>query len=363
MKKHITTIILSVMMLSPALFGQQKNANISFDKSVHDFGEIKEAEGVVTYKFEFTNTGNEPLIVQRVTSSCGCTSPSWTKQPIMPGEKGYVSAAYNPSNRPGKFNKSITVQTNSATPSIRLRITGNVIPKPLSIEEQYRYSMGNLRFKTNHLSFGTIYKGRPQTKELEFINTGDENINLELRDLPPHLEASISNNDVKPGETGKVKVTYHSDKKDDWDFVIDRLPVHMNGNTNRNYRLIVSANIQEDFSSLSPAERANAPTIEFDNKTFNFGKLTQGENVEHEYSFKNTGKSELVIRKVRASCGCTAIITDKKVIHAGEAGSIKVNFNSRGKMGNQNKTVTVITNDPDHPREILWIRGEVVSNN
>jgi len=170
----------------------------------------------------------------------------------------------------------------------------------------------------------------------------------------------VNNNNVKPGETGQVKITYHSDKKSDWDFVIDRLPVSMNDNTNRNYRLIVSANIQEDFSSLTPSERSNAPSIEFENKTFNFSKLAQGENVEHEYSFKNTGKSDLLIRKVRASCGCTAIITDKKVIPAGEEGSIKVNFNSKGKMGNQNKTVTVITNDPDHPREILWIRGEVV---
>ncbi len=361
MKKHIMVFILSFVMLSPVLIAQQKNANISFEKSVHDFGEIKEANGVVTYKFDFTNTGNEPLIVQRVTSSCGCTSPSWTKQPVMPGEKGYVSAAFNPAHRPGKFDKSITVQTNSANPVMRLRITGNVIPKPLSIEEQYRYEMGEVRFKSNHLSFGTIYKGKPQTKEIEFINTSSESLNMELRDLPPHLEASISNNDPKPGETGSVRITYHSDKKNDWDFVIDRLPLFINGKTHQNNRLIVSANIQEDFSSLTADEISNAPTIEFENKTFNFGKLEQGEKVEHEYTFKNTGKTDLIIRKIRASCGCTAIITEKKVIPAGEEGSIKVNFDSRGKMGNQNKTVTVISNDPDHSREILWIRGEVVN--
>ncbi len=360
MKKKFTLILISVLLVSLSVSGQQKNASISFDNSVHDFGNIKESEGVVTHKFEFTNTGNEPLIIQRVTTSCGCTTPGWTKEPVMPGEKGFVSAAYNPANRPGKFNKSITVQTNSATPSMRLNITGNVIPKPLSIEDQYRYSMGNVRFKTNHLSFGTIHKGNSQTKEIEFINTGDETVNMEIRDIPGHLKATVTKNNIKPGDIGRVEISYLSDKKDDWDFVIDRLPVFMNGKSDRNYRLIVSANIQEDFSDLSPEERSNSAKIEFENTSFDFGKLKQGEKVEHEYSFTNKGKSDLFIRKVRASCGCTAIITDKKVISPGEKSTIKTTFNSSGKMGNQNKTITVITNDPDNARQILWVRGEVV---
>jgi hypothetical protein len=360
MRNSAFQVFLILLIIPLVSFSQQKNASISFDKVVHDFGEIKEAEGVVNYKFEFTNTGNEPLIVQRVTASCGCTTPSWTKEPVMPGEKGYVSAAFNPAHRPGKFDKSITVQTNSSNPSTRLRITGNVIPKPVSIEEEYRYAMGNVRLKTNHVSFGTLYKGQPQTRIVEFINTGEEVVNLEVRELPAHISVTVPKNNVRPNETGLIEITYLSEKKDDWDFIIDRLPVFMNGESDRNFRLIVSANIQEDFSELSPEERENAAHISFENSTFNFEKLQQGEKVDHEYEFTNTGKSDLVIRKVRASCGCTAIITDKKIIKPGEKGSIKVSFNSAGKLGAQNKTVTVITNDPDHPREILWIRGEVI---
>lgn len=361
MRKTVFQVMLIFLMIPLLSFSQQKNASISFDKTVHDFGDIKEAEGVVNHKFEFTNTGNEPLIVQRVTASCGCTTPSWTKEPVMPGEKGYVAAAYNPAHRPGKFDKSITVQTNSSNPTMRLRITGNVIAKPISIEEQYRYEMGKVRFKTNHVSFGTIFKGQPQTKVVEFVNTSDDVVNLELKDLPPYIKATVPKNNVKPKEIGLVEITYLSDKKDDWDFVIDRLPVYMNGETDRTYRIIISANIQEDFTGMSAEEKESAPSVKFENTTFNFEKIKQGEKVDHEYKFTNTGKSDLVIRKVRASCGCTAIITDKKIIKPGEAGSIKVNFNSAGKLGSQNKTVTVITNDPQHPREILWIRGEVVN--
>lgn len=359
MKKLFFSLSL-ILLLGSATYGQQKNASISFEKSVHNFGEIKEADGTVTYRFEFTNTGNEPLLVQKVSSSCGCTTPEWTKQPVMPGEKGFVSAAFNPAHRPGKFNKSITVMTNSSTPSVRLRITGNVIPKPLSIEEQYRYSMGNIRLKSNHVSFGTVYKGQSRTKMLELVNTSNETVDLEFRNIPAHIKASIPKNNLKPGATGFIEFTYLSENKNDWDFVIDRIPLYINGETDRNQRIIISANIQEDFSGLSAEEKAKAPSIEFENKTLNFDQLKQGEKIEHNYVFTNKGKSDLVIRKVRASCGCTAIITENKVVKPGEQGKIRVTFNSAGKLGKQNKTVTVISNDPDHNREILWIRGEVV---
>ena len=83
-----------------------------------------------------------------------------------------------------------------------------------------------------------------------------------------------------------------------------------------------------------------------DNPEFQFGKINQGEKVEHTYVLTNSGKSDLHIRKVNASCGCTAVQPDKNVIAPGESVNIKTVFNSAGKVGNQNKTVTIITNDP-----------------
>ncbi|MCK4923055.1 MAG: DUF1573 domain-containing protein [Bacteroidales bacterium] len=360
MKRIIINLLIISFVFSHVVFGQQKGANLSFDKKIHDFGEIKEADGIVTYNFSFTNTGNEALIIHQVISTCGCTVPTWTKQPIAPGEKGSVSAAYNPKNRPGHFEKYITIESNSTTRSIRIQITGDVIAKSLSIEDTYRFPMGGIRLQSNHLSFGTVYKGTPQTKLLEIINSSDIVQNIELSDIPAHIQAKILTPGLKPGEKGIIEVEYLSDKHPDWDFIIDRISVSLNGVKDRTYKIVVSASIQEDFSSLTPDEKANAPVIDFANKTFNFDKLKQGEKINYEYLFTNNGKSDLVIRKVRASCGCTAIITDQKIIAPGQSSAIKVNFNSAGKKGAQNKTVTVITNDPANPRIILWIKGEVV---
>lgn len=362
MKKNLL-FLFSLMFFSVSIiFSQQKTPTISFDEIVHDFGNILEKDGTVSFKFNFTNTGSQPLIVQNVIASCGCTTPSWTKQPVMPGERGFVSVAYDPANRPGNFDKSITVQSNASEPSVRLRITGKVAAKPLSIEDEYRHAMGPVRFKTNHLSYGTIYKGDPQIRDFELVNTSTNPVNIELKNIPPHLQAKLSKTVLKPGEKGKITVTYLTEKQPDWDFIIDRMDVYLDGQTDRMNKLIVSANLQEDFSRMSDAELAKAANLEIIDKNFDFGKIKQGDKVDHTFVFKNTGSSELVIRKISASCGCTAVIASDKIIPPGKEGKINVVFNSTGKTGNQNKTITLVTNDPHHQREILWVKGEVLKN-
>ncbi len=96
-----------------------------FEQESHDFGEIPEGPKV-SYEFKFTNVGKEPLIIKHVKASCGCTTPEWPKEPIMPGEESTIKAVYNTSKRPGPFNKSITITSNAYTPTKRLFIKGKV---------------------------------------------------------------------------------------------------------------------------------------------------------------------------------------------------------------------------------------------
>ncbi len=128
--------ILSVIVLFLGAFSLQaqnnsapvKNPNapiISFDKKTHDYGTIYEkSNGDVN--FVYTNTGKEPLILNRVKSSCGCTIPKWSRQPLMPGETDTIKVHYD-TKRIGTFHKSITVQSNASTPSVVLKIQGKVI--------------------------------------------------------------------------------------------------------------------------------------------------------------------------------------------------------------------------------------------
>lgn len=99
---------------------------IIFKEETHNFGELSEGPQA-TYEFKFTNTGKEPLVLSKVQASCGCTTPSWPKEPILPGKDGVIVVTYNTQGRPGAFTKSITVTSNADTPSKVIFIKGEVV--------------------------------------------------------------------------------------------------------------------------------------------------------------------------------------------------------------------------------------------
>lgn len=104
-------LFLAFVMFSLTAVAQQK-AEITFEEKSHDFGNITEGEKA-KHKFVFTNTGDAKLVLTNVKASCGCTTPEWPKEPILPGEKGHITAVYNSKGRPGKFHKSISVTSNA----------------------------------------------------------------------------------------------------------------------------------------------------------------------------------------------------------------------------------------------------------
>lgn len=123
-------ILLSAMMLVCGITFASAQAEIKFDKLVHDFGTFSESSPVVECTFTFTNTGNKPLIINQAVSSCGCTAPEYPKEPIQPGKKGEIKVVYNGTGKfPGHFKKSITVRTNGKVEMTRLYVEGTMEEK------------------------------------------------------------------------------------------------------------------------------------------------------------------------------------------------------------------------------------------
>jgi hypothetical protein len=114
---------------------------ITFSKLVHDYGTVT-VNGNGECQFEFTNTGKEPLVLTNVRSSCGCTVPSWPREPILPGKTGNITVKYNTS-RAGVINKTVTVNSNARNPNVTLRITGNVVSPPSEIMPEKTVDQGS----------------------------------------------------------------------------------------------------------------------------------------------------------------------------------------------------------------------------
>ena len=106
-------------------------------------------------------------------------------------------------------------------------------------------------------------------------------------------------------------------------------------------------------------ENDNQAGFNFESEEFNFGSIEQGESVTHEFKFKNTGSEPLIISKAEGSCGCTVPIFPKEPILKNQTGVIKVTFNSTGKFGIQDKTVTISSNAKQSPM-VIHIKGTVL---
>lgn len=123
MKKLFT--ILFIGLVSLAINAQDKVAKIEFKSDTIDYGTIEKGSNGVRV-FEFTNTGNAPLIISNVTSSCGCTIPKKPDAPILPGKTGEIEVKYD-TNRVNPIRKTITVISNADTPTVALKIKGEVV--------------------------------------------------------------------------------------------------------------------------------------------------------------------------------------------------------------------------------------------
>jgi hypothetical protein len=105
---------------------------ITFNATTIDYGTIEyNADGLRA--FEFKNEGKEPLIISNCKGSCGCTVPTWPKEPIMPGASAKIEVKYA-TNRVGQFNKTVTVTSNAKVPNVTLIVKGNVLPAPVAPE-------------------------------------------------------------------------------------------------------------------------------------------------------------------------------------------------------------------------------------
>ncbi len=124
-----TFLFSAILLIVVGLNGKAQTADstlvVNFESTVHDYGTIEQGSDG-TYEFKFTNDGKTPLILSNVRSSCGCTVPSWTKEPVAPGKEGAIKVVYNTHNM-GSFNKTVTVSSNAKNSEVMLQIKGNVV--------------------------------------------------------------------------------------------------------------------------------------------------------------------------------------------------------------------------------------------
>jgi hypothetical protein len=353
-------LFFQVMAISAVLVAQPV---MKLSEQEHNFGAFKEDAGMQKHDFTVTNTGNSPLVIQNIVASCGCTTPEWTKQPIAAGGTGTITAIFDPRNRGGeKFTKSLSVYTNSKPEIQVLYIKGEVIPREKTVEEMFAYPVGPVRFENIHLAFTNIKKNEKKIRVMQLINTSDQPVRVEFDQVPPYLLLKTNPETLKPGQKGIVEGTYDASKNSGWGNVTEIVKIKINGVTQENSYYYVSANLVEDFSGLTREDMEKAPVFNMASTNFEIGKMAGSTTKEVEFKFTNTGKSDLIIRYVKSTCGCTAVQQGLTGIgiKPGESSSIKAVFSSgTGYKGIITKSIYVYTNDPRKSEIVLNLTADV----
>ena len=136
--KRITAIILTAIMATGIMQAQVKvGSSLELDKTVHNFGDILMEKGPVSCTFTVSNTGQKPAVIYNVVSTCGCTDVSWTREPIMPGKSGRISATYSNDEGAYPFDKTLTVYFSDVKKPVTLKLRGVSLAKKQPLTELY----------------------------------------------------------------------------------------------------------------------------------------------------------------------------------------------------------------------------------
>lgn len=339
--------LMVAIVMSVAAMAQE--AVLSFEKTTHDFGKINESDGRVTTVFTFKNEGMIPLVLTNVKASCGCTSPNWTKEPVEPGQTGNITVTYNPSGRPGRFQKSITITSNASAEPVRIYIKGEVIPKPAAAN--YPHKIGVLSVQRNFVNFGNVKKGSPKTVEIEYANTTDKAIKVDLRfdyNKQSYWVPLITATTVEPGKTGKLQVTLMTEQCPLYGPEETVMYFVVNGQLHNgaNEGIVFKADIKQDFSKMTPEEIQLAPIAEVSTNNVQAGVIKTGKKMTAELVLKNAGINPLMVHRIYSNdshVSCTL----PKAIKSGKSDKIRIEIDAtKATPAQYNREITIITNDP-----------------
>lgn len=358
-------VLVSMVMALTAITMMAQQPVITFERTEHDFGKINEADGKVTTVFTFKNEGMEPLILSNVRASCGCTTPKWPRQPIEAGQSGEITVTYNPNGRPGRFTKTVTITSNATEPTTRVTIKGEVIPKQAKPVDNYPVKMGELSLKSKDVNFGKLNDHATKTQEIEYANQTDHDLTVEIvpaKGQGKHLDAIVTLGTIKPKETGKIQVALVTENMNIYGPQEGSFLIVVNGKHDQSeeYTLHVKADVEEDFSKMTPEEHRNAPILDMAT-TINMGTIAANKTAKRTIALTNVGADPLKIRRVISNSKEVHSAINKNELKSGKSAQLKLEVTpaADSKPGNYSRQVTIITNDPAKPRLTIVINWVV----
>jgi hypothetical protein len=347
-------ILIVTLLCGEKIFAQ---STLVFDNVEHSFGNIRENGGRVGHSFRFRNVGKEPVVILSVTTTCGCTVAKFDRRPILPDSIGMVDITFDPMNRPGAFDKSISVRTSSENAAIRLKISGFVEERPRTIEERFPYFVGSgVRLNDNFHAFAYVEQGKPAMTTIKIINTSTKPVSLRLFEQRPCGVMQLRYpKRLEPAQQDEITIIYNvplgGDRYGTVDAMID---FEVNGKHSEAFVSVTGIFVDNN----DKIERNCAPKVEVMKNIVKFGAVKRHEEERIGYfTIENKGAAPLKIRSVEVlHSTVTLSLSAGDEIAVGEKREVKIRLNPlRIDYGPLSERVRIVTNDPANPMRTLRV--------
>jgi hypothetical protein len=306
----------------------------------------------VKIEYTITNTGDKPLVMNKVITSCACTVAEWTKAPIEPGKKGKVEATFD-AQQLGHFEKDVCIYSNANPNLVYLTFGGEVVSQVNDVSSTHPYKIGNIAIDKTSIDFADAHKGDLLTTTLDIVNQSDRPYEPILMHLPSIITMKSSSDVLLKGQRGIIKLTLDTKQLNDVGEINNSVYLsRFNGDKiSPENEIPITVVLLPDFSGMTEADRAKAPIINISETKLDIsGELTD-KKVTKELTISNKGKSPLVISKVQVFNSALGVSLKKRIILPGENTTLKINIHSRTLKSDKNKThILIISDDPINPK-------------
>ena len=218
---------------------------------------------------------------------------------------------------------------------------------------------GNLKYINNSKNFPKMSSNSVMQDTFRFMNVWDSVMTFKPGNIPNCIKVVYLTPSLQPGGEGMLVYSVHAELMNDWGNVFNTISMFTNDPKNSKKSFYVNVEIYDDFNSWTPEQLKNAPRILIDEEVYDFKECISGDEIKHDFRITNIGKSNLIIRKVKTSCGCTTSKLDKDTLAPGESTLVKAIFRTGGKKGYQPKDIYLISNDPEQPKSTMKIVGNI----
>ncbi len=331
-----------------------------FNTTTQNLGAIAWRKPVnITYRVK--NTGDKPLVISNVTTSCGCTTAMWSEHAIAPSGEGFVTAIFDAASI-GKFYKEVSVYCNASTLPLYLSFEGEVVAPGVEKEapRAMPYNIGMIGLNKEEITFDSIHRGTRPTMEIEVVNNSTTEYTPVLMHLPPYLKARAVPETLSRGKAGKIFLTLDT-------YGVPKLGIttasvylarYSGDKVGTDNEIPVSIVLLPDFSKVDAFTKANPPQIELSATELNFEKLFLGEKKTQTVIITNKGKSKLNIREMQIFSIALSVKLPKKEIKPGESVKMKITVlaNNLPRV-KRTPRILMITNDPKRPQVEIKVKA------